>query len=993
MYTPKLSRSPTNRSGSMPRITPGVLVGVVLGSLLLLLAVLTLLRVYAMQASERETASLALLIEEKVERIVQVVDLTLLDVAGDIRNNRQRPYFDAEWMHELLRARLLRMPYVRAIWVLDPRGRIIYDSDTGNLGYDLSDRDYFTAHQRRNDTGLFIGNPVISRSVGEWFVSLSRAQRAVDGTLENVIVAAFNSRYFAELWQGVDVGEHGSIAVLSSDGTLMLRSPSVPEMMHKSFADTSAFKEYLPRLSAFTYTGHSVVDGVERIMSFRVVHDYPRLIVFTGLSVNEALAQWRRFSAISVGAWLTAMLVLGALTHFLARALQGRHFAEQQVDALARFPLEDPSPILRIGADGAIQYANPPAMALRTTVLAETGGESRAQWKALIDSAIRSAPGAMLEADLAGKSYAFTAAPVTQAGYVNLYATDVTELKRVQRALEETLHLFHQLAAKIPEAFWVSEVGSDQLLYSSPGWETITGRSPPGDCRELFDVLHPDDRDAAKAMIKPTAPAAVDHEFRIQRTDGATRWVRVQTFDIQNEAGEVYRTAGVAEDITERKAVEERLLEMAQSDALTRLPNRKLFHDSLVIALEHAKEHGWTLGIVFIDLDRFKVVNDTLGHATGDELLQKVASRLTDCVRVRDVVGRLGGDEFGVLLRLDDADDARLVAVKILHALMKPFDLDGRETFITASIGITIYPTDATDPGTLLRYADTAMYRAKDDGRNTFRYFTAEMNARAAERLDLETDLRRALAQHEFVLVYQPKLDLRTRAISGAEALLRWARPGVGLLVPAQFIQLLEETGLIVPVGEWVIGEACRQLGAWDEEGVPGVPIAVNLSARQFRHENLTGRITEAVVEHCTRSELLEIEITESLLMSTVERTAGVLEVLRAGGTKIAIDDFGTGYSSLSYLKRFPLDAIKIDQSFVRDLTIDADDAAIVLAIISMAHQLGLRVIAEGVETEEQLRFLEANECDEIQGHVFSRPISALGMTALLRRHKPTAVS
>jgi diguanylate cyclase (GGDEF)-like protein/PAS domain S-box-containing protein len=992
MYTPKLLKARANRSGSMLRITAGVLAGVLLGSLLLLLAALTFLRLQTLRAAERETASLALLIEEKVGRTVQVVDLTLRDVAGDIRSNRQRPYFDGDWMHELLRTRLLRLPYVRAIWVLDPRGRIVYDSDTGNLGYDLSDRDYFIAHQG-NEAGLFIGDPVISRSIGEWFVSLSRAQRAADGTLEHVVVAAFNSRYFAELWHGVEVGEQGSIALLSRDGTLMLRSPMIPQMMGKSFADTRGFKQYLPLSSAFTYTGRSAIDEVERIFSLRIVHDYPKLVVLVGRSVAEVLAQWRQFMALSLGGWLTAMLLLSALGHFLMRALRGRRAAEQQVEALARFPLENPSPILRIGKDGAIQYANPPAMELQAAMLADTHPENRARWQTVIDSAVRARPGAMQEVDLGDKSYAFTAAPVMQSGYVNLYATDITELKRAQRALEESGHLYRQLAGKIPEAFWVSEIGSDQLLYASPGWQTITGRSPPSDFRGLCEVVHPDDREAARARITGSSPGAIDQEFRILRPDGATRWVHLQTFDIHNEAGEVYRTAGVAADITERKAAEERLLEMAQSDALTNLPNRQLFHDSLVRALRHASENAWTVGVMFIDLDRFKVVNDTLGHAIGDELLQKAASRLLHSVRVRDVVGRLGGDEFGIVLRLENADEARLVAAKILQALMEPFRLDGRETFVTASIGITIYPVDATDPGTLLRYADTAMYRAKDDGRNTYRYFTAEMNARAAERLDLETDLRRALAQHEFVLLYQPKLDLRTGAISGAEALLRWERPNAGLLAPANFMQLLEETGLIVPVGEWVIGEACRQLHAWEAEGVPTVPIAVNLSARQFRHESLTGRITQAVLDQCVRSELLELEITESLLMATGSGAAGILEVLRASGTKVAVDDFGTGYSSLSYLKRFALDALKIDQTFVRDLAIDADDAAIVLAIISMAHQLGLKVIAEGVETDEQLRFLKANACDQIQGHVFSRPLSASGMTALLRRHRSNATS
>jgi len=359
---------------------------------------------------------------------------------------------------------------------------------------------------------------------------------------------------------------------------------------------------------------------------------------------------------------------------------------------------------------------------------------------------------------------------------------------------------------------------------------------------------------------------------------------------------------------------------------------------------------------------------------------------------MRDLVGRLGGDEFGVLLLLDDPNEAGAAAEKILHALAEPFTLEGREAFVSASIGITIYPTDATDPDTLLRYADTAMYRAKDDGRNVCRYYTAEMNARAAERLDLETDLRRALSQHEFLLDYQPKLDLATGAISGIEALLRWRRPGgVGLAPPADFMPLLEETGLIVPVGEWVIGEVCRQLRAWQHDGVQAVPIAVNLSARQFHDENLPDKVMQSVREHGVSSELLEFEITESSAMSSADQTAGILDVLRAAGARIAIDDFGTGYSSLTYLKRFPIDVIKIDGAFVRDVTTDADDAAIVLAIIGMAHQLGLRVVAEGVETVDQMSFLNAHGCDEIQGDVFSKPMDATKIAELLRGDPSTA--
>ena len=596
-------------------------------------------------------------------------------------------------------------------------------------------------------------------------------------------------------------------------------------------------------------------------------------------------------------------------------------------------------------------------------------------------------------------------------------ADDPLTLDAGSNALAEALattDVLRRVAGTVAIHLYESEYLEDGTYvcntFIGEGLESLLGPLPEDRTPEEAweEAVHPDDQETYDVLARLEAGESVEIEYRLVGYDGKTRWVWDRMRPRRGPSGQLL-VDGIVADITERRkasdALEEarrQLQHIAFHDPLTGLPNRVSFQERLDDALDRCQGKKCAAAVLFIDLDNFKLINDSFGHAAGDELLRAVAGRLQRATRTADVVARQGGDEFLVLLAdiepngdADGPDYARkaaaVVARKIRRTLRAPFVVSGVEIFVSASIGVSLFPDDAPDSETLLKHADTAMYRAKDDGRNTYRFFTAEMNARAAERLDLETDLRRALAQREFVLLFQPKLDLRTSAISGVEALLRWERPGVGLLEPANFMPLLEETGLIVPVGEWVIGEACRQLHAWEEAGVHVVPIAVNLSARQFRHESLTGRITKAILEHCVRSDLLEIEITESLLMSTGGATANVLEVLRAGGTKVAIDDFGTGYSSLSYLKRFPLDAIKIDQSFVRDLTVDADDAAIVLAIISMAHQLGLKVIAEGVETHEQLRFLQANACDQIQGYVFSGPISATGMTALLRRQTARA--
>ncbi|OGA31937.1 MAG: hypothetical protein A3F75_09880 [Betaproteobacteria bacterium RIFCSPLOWO2_12_FULL_64_23] len=563
--------------------------------------------------------------------------------------------------------------------------------------------------------------------------------------------------------------------------------------------------------------------------------------------------------------------------------------------------------------------------------------------------------------------------------------------ERGEQALRESEELFRQMATNTPEIFWVRELENESVLYISPSWQAVTGWPPPTDRQGMLDIVHAHDYRRVLMEVGRTPEGGFDDEYRIMHADGSIRWLHSRTFPIRDEGGRVYRVAGMSEDITEQKKAEERLLQLAHYDSLTNLPNRSLFFESLKRMVAQAQENQWTIGVLFIDLDRFKVVNDTLGHATGDELLQQVAARLLECVRIRDVVGRLGGDEFALILpALDSPDDAAEVAAKVIQAFAEPFDLAGHETFISASIGITVYPGDANDAEALLRYADTAMYRAKEGGRNTYRYYTAEMNERAMEKLELETALRRALERREFLLHFQPKLDLASGNVSGVEALLRWQRPEVGLVSPADFIPLLEETGLIVPVGAWVIRAACRQINAWEQEGVAPVPIAINLSGRQFHEKTLAALIAQIAREHGVDPRLLEFEITEGSVMANAEETVRILEALRAAGISISVDDFGTGYSSLAYLKRFPIDAVKIDRSFVNDIVTDPDDAAIVLAVIRMAHAMELKVIAEGVETEAQLQFLQANACDEIQGYFFCRPLAGAGVTAFLRERRRT---
>ncbi len=461
-------------------------------------------------------------------------------------------------------------------------------------------------------------------------------------------------------------------------------------------------------------------------------------------------------------------------------------------------------------------------------------------------------------------------------------------------------------------------------------------------------------------------------------------WLNISV--VKDGHAQITNYVGVFSDISAMKESESKLDHLAHHDTLTGLPNRLLLNARMEHALVRAHRNHTLLAVLFLDLDHFKNINDTLGHPIGDLLLQEVAHRLNSCAREQDTVSRLGGDEFTILLEdLEDSRFASTVAQKVIVALDKKFMLHGHEVFVTCSVGISIFPNDGNDIATLLKNADSALYRAKEQGRNNYQYYTEELTTRAMERLKMENSLRYALQRNELVLHYQPQVDLYNGRIIGMEALLRWQHPEIGLISPNAFIPLAEETGLIIPIGEWVLRTACARLKAWIDEGLPKIRVGVNLSSRQFNQSNLDEVVAGILSDTGLPPDCLELELTERVIMQDAESTIAILHKLRALGVQFSIDDFGTGYSSLSYLKRFPIDRIKIDQSFVRDITTDAEDAAVSQAIISLAHSLNLKTVAEGVETAEQQEFLRSRQCDEIQGFHFSHPVPEQEMSRLLK--------
>ena len=548
---------------------------------------------------------------------------------------------------------------------------------------------------------------------------------------------------------------------------------------------------------------------------------------------------------------------------------------------------------------------------------------------------------------------------------------------------------------------WEWDLKSGELHWSEEMYHLFgidPGNWAPTRDKQL-ERVHPSDKDTvSRALVEAlrnVRPYSLD--FRIVLPDGTERSVHEEAEVIFDKNRTAVRMLGATQDISDRKEVEGQIRLLAYYDGLTLLPNRRLFMEKLDLALENARRREGSLAVLFLDLDRFKQINDTLGHSAGDRLLQGVAERLRKCLRSSDAVARgeamnltddvarLGGDEFIVsITNIARGEDAARVARRVQEALEPPFKLDENEVFVTASIGISLFPQDGDDLESLLKNADSAMYHAKDAGRSNYQFYSKSMNAAALQKLTLENKLRRALEREEFQLYFQPQIDVRSWSIIGAEALIRWRHPDLGLVPPAEFIGLAEETGLILPIGEWVLHTACAQAKAWQDAGHGPLVMAVNISGRQFRGKNLAQTIGQTIGACALDPRRIELEITESVLMHSVDETVNTLKTLRAMGPRIAVDDFGTGYSSLSYLRRFPIDTLKLDQSFIQDSVKDRGTAAIVAGVIDMAHGLGLEVIAEGVETAEQRTLLFQDGCHIMQGYLFGRPVPAPEFEQLL---------
>ncbi|HLN24021.1 MAG TPA: PAS domain S-box protein, partial [Patescibacteria group bacterium] len=580
----------------------------------------------------------------------------------------------------------------------------------------------------------------------------------------------------------------------------------------------------------------------------------------------------------------------------------------------------------------------------------------------------------------------FALAPIEEAGLpvgAVVVFRDITDRKRTEEKLRLASAVFETTAEAIivmDPSFRVTTVNPAFTAITGYEAREVIGRPPP------FLRSAPPDRDLHDEIWSSVRGVGRwDYEQWSNRKSGEEYAERLSVTATTDDAGRIGQYVVVFSDITQRKLDEERISYQANYDSLTELPNRALFMDRLAQALSGAERSAQRVGLMFLDLDGFKLVNDTLGHDIGDDLLQEAAVRLKDCVRTGDTVARLGGDEFTIIMpNLGDMRNAPIIAQRMIDALEKPFLLKTHEAFVSASIGIAAYPEDATDANSLLKNADAAMYRAKEQGKANYQFFTADLNAQVSERLLIKNGLSKALERGEFMLYYQPKCELATGRLTGVEALLRWRSKDMGMVSPVKFIPVMEETGLIGQVGEWALEVACNQHRLWRDAGYPHMRVAVNLSVRQLRAPDLPQTVEDILCRTGIDASGLELEITESMIMKDTENAVAVLRRLSDMGIHLAMDDFGTGYSSLSYLKLFPLHTIKIDRSFINDIATDPDDLEIIRTIISMGHSLRRRIVAEGVETEEQRVLLRKLRCDEMQGYLLSPPVPAAQIDAML---------
>lgn len=948
-----------------------------------------------LKAAEHVGQTLGKLLESHLQGAASKIDYHLSDFVlrfqQDVVDRAPRQRLEAEMLRYLH-----HFPEVHSFRVADAAGRYLYDAGGTVSDANIGDRPYFTRLRDDPSAGLVISPPLVSRVTNDVVIVFARRLQDNAGNFAGVVLGTLRADYFERYYHSLDVGQHGVIALWSRELELFARWPEMPGWQGRTLPANPITGRLKAGETTGTFRRVGGLDGVQRVFAFRAIEGFP-FVVTVGLAEEEILSEWRRRALVYA---LLGFVLVVALIALLRSWAMGYRRAEALAEKLAkdfadksresRALLDSiPDPAWLLDNEGHYLAVNEAFCHYKGLSMDQVLGHtvedlfSAEEAKVLRDGQLevyrKGGPVrevVWLNQDGKSSPFEFLRVPVYRddgqpRGLAGV-AWDMTERYEAEERQRLITHFFDH--ANEPVLILDAErrvVTLNKAVTAISGYclDDLKGRPPRFMLEGHQEMVSLDD--LAQGLDEQGFWRG---EMRSVRKDGGVLPIYCNISSIRDDAGKVVNWAVFVTDLSERKAAEARIESLTHVDQLTELPNRQGFSRIMGEWLAAGRKGA----LVLIDLDQLSRVNDAFGHAAGDAMLRRISVRLRKILRDGDFLGRLGGDQFGVLLAQGVRPIlADVVARKLLDAIAQPVMIEGSDIVTTASAGICLLASDGHDVPTLLRNADNALHHAKESGQNTFRFFSADMNTRMAERLRLESDLRWALSRNELLIHYQPQVDIKSGEIIGFECLLRWQHPEIGMVSPVRFIPLAEESRLILPIGTWVLEEACRQNKAWQDVGMAPKVVAVNLSAVQFHGADIVAAVSQALRNSGLAARYLELEITESVIIEDPERVIRIMEELKALGVSLSIDDFGTGYSSLSYLKRFPIDKIKIDRSFVRDLNGNANDAAIIRMVIGIAMELERKVIAEGVETVEQLEFLRSHRCDEYQGFYCSPGVPA----------------
>jgi len=861
----------------------------------------------------------------------------------------------------------------------------------------VRDADYFRAQVHAKTDKLAISKPTFDVLSGQWSIQLSRRIENADGSFNGIVVASLDPAYLTRIYNSVNIGNEGYIRVIGADGIVRATSGRSLSMLGKDFSRADLFKVLSTTPAGWYYTKSALSDNTQRLIAYRSVNDYP-LIITVGVSAPVIFSRLeaQKQSAYAIAMVLTILIIV--VTGFSVRGQNLRDGAQKRLEhanMLLNATLANmPHGICMFGPDKRLVLANelystmygldPKRMKpgtglpeiLEARVAAGTCPKDAHRYiQERMDEAFLTDPGYIVDELQDGRTFAVSRQAIPGGGSVAVHQ-DITAHLHAERELSETKQFLNSIVELIPIAVVVKDAVTRKFVLVNRAFEAML-KIPRSEVlgKTVFDIYRKKDAERIDASDNDAVAGEFGiypGDYELEMPGGETRILATSRIVVRDSHGDAKHLIVVIDDITERKRSEQRIAFMAHHDVLTGLANRLAIMERIEEAVARHRRRGDPFSVLLLDLDRFKHVNDTLGHAVGDALLRETAVRLKESLRETDVLARLGGDEFAIVQDRDpdQRDAASALAERIIEIISKPFNIDGNEVNIATSIGIALAPEHANNSDSLMKMADLALYRAKSAGRNTYRFFDPEMSLAASARHELESELRRAIQQDEFELHYQPIVDTKTCQICGAEALMRWRHPTKGIILPGQFIPLAEETGMITQLGEWLVHTACTDAANWPKP----IKVAINLSAVQFRKNNLVDIVMCALAQSGLPPERVELEITETALIESATECLPILRQFKNLGIAIALDDFGTGYSSLSQLMMFPFDKIKVDKSFTQNLTKRTECAAIIAATLTLARSLEMETTAEGVETPAQFRLLRVAGVTSLQGYLFQAP-------------------